>query len=98
MTPLKSMVFEGIKLNFIAKDKLYIKLEVFSNRYLKFGQRIKENGGINIVSNDKKIPPTIVIAEYHWIHPDFAAYYLKNIPVFWYDHVKYSNVYENIFT
>ena len=50
---------------------------------MKFGQRIKEIGGINIVSNDKKIPPTIVIAEYHWIHPDFAAYYLKNIPVFW---------------
>ena len=92
------MVFEGIKLKFIAKDKLYIKLEVYSSRYTKFGKRIKDIEGINIVSKENKIQPTIVIAERHWIHSDFASYYLKNIPVFWYDHVKYSNVFENILT
>ena len=90
MTPLESKVFDGIQFRFICKSKIYLKFELFIKMFVKFGSRIKEIKGINIVSNDWSIQQTVVIAQYRCVHPDFAAYYLNNIPVFWFDSVNFN--------
>ena len=90
MTPLELKAFNGIQLRFICNSKMHLKFEHLTKRFVKFGARINEIEGVNILSNDWSIQPTMVIAEYQCIHPDFVAYYLKNIPVFWFDSVNFN--------